>query len=131
MLHTSLFVLHCLAFLLTFSTGVFLIVYSNFTFSSVAVMEAMRNDNFLEPASKDLQNRDNSSEAAVRDLRNCMVVVGAISLAISLVVLFNLYCFLTLMLSPNSRVVRGLPGMENIREQLEVEVASMDVQRDL
>ncbi len=130
-MHTPLFILHCLAFLLTFVAGVFLLIYSNFLTSSLLVMHEVRVDPAFRPLSEEVGNPESQSQRAVRDLRNCMLVVGGVSLGTSVVVLANLYCFLSLMFSPRSALVKAAPCMEVIRDQLEVEVASMDIQRDV
>ncbi len=129
-LHTPLFVLHWVAFCLTFGSGVFLIVYSHFTSSSLSVMASLRDDYMLQPVKNEIADPNSESENAVRDLRNCMLVIGAISVVISAVILLNIYCFSALMLGEKSDIVKTMTGMNTIRKELMVEIDTMDIQRD-
>jgi hypothetical protein len=77
------------AFAVSFSCGVFLLVYSNFLQTAIAAIQEIVNDPPVMPF--DYNNMLNSIHA-MDDLHLCMKAVGVISVSISLVILAHIIC---------------------------------------
>lgn len=79
----------------------------------------------------DLKQRNDDSEDALNTVDMLMKVIGAMVLGISLLILANIVCLVTLMCGPNSSFVKYFPLMEPLRDDLEDEVIDMKDEDEL
>ncbi len=126
--HTTLFICHAVALLLCFSLGVYLVIKQNMVYSSLMAIKSVRDDPMIRPSEDSVEEENNPAEVATRSIRQCLLVCGAIALLLSFFIFVNLYCFLAVILAPDSAALKTLPGLQMIRERMEVEVATTGIQ---
>ncbi len=123
MWHTILFVCHVVAWVLAFSLGIFLITRQNSLFTVLTILKSIREDYVVGPVDHRILDENDTSEVTLKTVRSCLLICGAISLVLSILIVANVYCFLALILSPGTFLMNWLPGLQTIRSKMEWEVS--------
>ncbi len=112
---------------MAFSLGIYLTTKQNSLFTTLAILKSLREDSAMGPVDKRITDEDDKSEVALRSVHSCLLICGAISLVLSLLIVVNLYCFLALILAPGSAVMGMLPGLQAIRTKMGAELSGAGV----
>ena len=120
--HYSLFAIHVFCFIVAFFVGVDLILKHHSVYSVQRVLDAARGDPNAMLVDRTLRDGGGEAETALGDVGSCLIACGAVALLVALLMLFNIYAFLAVILPPDSAAVSTLPGLAKIREQMQEEV---------
>ncbi len=123
--HISLFVIHVICLLVTFIVGISLNGTEKKVYTSLQVMNAIRTDKNVVtfPDFGDVTEE----EKAIMNVRTCLLVCCAICFVITIMIAVNIYCFMAVILSPDSTAMTTLPGLAAIRSKMEEEVQGAEL----
>ncbi len=128
--HCALFLAHLLALLITLGLGIYLIIKHNYIVTVEETIQAFKDDPKAYPAQappEGFSKKLGKDEEVMQKIKLCFMITGIVCLVIACLIAINLYCFLAVILEPDSAPMRILPGMAMIRQKMEVEVAHQDV----
>ncbi len=125
--HLSLFVIHVICFVVIFFTATDLKLKELSIYSVQQVLYAARSDPNAMLVDRELRDGDGEAEKALANVRSCLIVCAVIGFIIVFMILVNIYCFLAVILSPDSTAMTTLPGLAAIRSKMEEEVQGAEL----
>ena len=116
-IHYPMFIIHIVCFLLCIGCGIFLILYSHFLSASLTLLDHIRHDPDIYVIDPILRE-DDAQKASTKSLRDAMLAAGIIAVALSLILLFNIIIFLSLMVGPDSSLPSMCPPFGRLRDRV-------------